>query len=80
METLNRFLNTWIIIFFTVIGFLIGYVVMMNTKIVIQKSSDSDWEYSNNQNIENDTTITEVKIIGRDTLYPTVQYKVIARN
>jgi hypothetical protein len=57
----------------------VGYFIAINTNVVIQKSSDSDWEYSTNQSIEKDTTITEIKVIGRDTLYPTVIYKVIKR-
>jgi hypothetical protein len=75
----NKMVNIYIIMGWFCIGFIVGYFIAINTNVVIQKSSDSDWEYSTNQNIEKDTTITEVKLIGRDTLYPTVIYKVIKR-
>lgn len=41
--------------------------------VTIKKSSDSDWEYSEKR--MPDTTITQVKILGRDTVYPTTIYK-----
>lgn len=49
--------------------------------IIIQKSSDSDWELSTNNSIKKDTCITRIVIInnGLDTVYPTTCYKILRK-
>lgn len=62
---------------------LIGWSLFYKIKdqpIIIQKSSDSDWEFSTNYEIKSDTCITNIKIINNtDTVYPTTCYKILKK-
>lgn len=66
---------------FITIVLVAGWVLfesVNNQPIIIQKSSDSEWELSTNYNIKSDTCITTVKIVNQtDTVYPTTCYKVL---
>ena len=69
--------NTIMLMVFTAI--VVMFVLTNAKPIIIQKSSDSEWELSDNYSIKSDTCITRIVVLQGDTLYPTTCYKVLKK-